>query len=172
MIHGLSKSREIVDVLHKVGLGISYNDVLMLRDVWALDDLTNALDCPSELAHGVPAIAIVDNDDFKMDTLTGAGQKAHRTNVMYVQPEHLTQRLPTNDLSHLNVSDELKRIGSEMQTAEPYKSTKKADLPVRQNINDEVQNKKMQQGMCSVIHALSRTLKDQSHTVRKYQSLR
>ena len=47
----------------------------------------HSLDCLNKLADGKPTIAIVDNDDFKMDTLTGAGTNAHRKNVMYVQPE-------------------------------------------------------------------------------------
>ena len=77
-------------------------------------------------------------------TLTGAGQKAHRTTVMYVQPEHLTQHLPLNDFSHMDVSQELKRIGSEMQTVEPYKSTQKAEPPVRQRVQGEDQNDNIQ----------------------------
>jgi len=71
--------------MHKDGLGISYNDVLMLRDFWVVSDLKFSLDYPTELALGEPAIAIVDNDDFYSKTLTGAGQ-SHRTNVMFVQP--------------------------------------------------------------------------------------
>jgi len=83
LLHGLAKSKEIVDLMHKDGLGISYNDVLMLRDFWVVKDLKSSLDCSIELAVGKPAITIVDNDDFNSDTLTGAGQ-SHRTNVMFV----------------------------------------------------------------------------------------
>lgn len=39
MLHGLTKSREVVDIMHKDGLGISYNDVLVLRDFWVASDL-------------------------------------------------------------------------------------------------------------------------------------
>jgi len=39
LLHGLTKSREIVDLMHKDGLGISYNDVLMLRHFWVVNDL-------------------------------------------------------------------------------------------------------------------------------------
>ena len=157
LIHGLTKNKEVVDLLHKEGLGISYTDVLKLRDLWACNDLTNSVDCPYELADGFPAIAIVDNDDFKMDTLTGAGAKAHRTNVMYVQPERLTKLVPPNDLSDVNVSDELKRIGSEMQSVEPYKPTKKAEPPVRQRVTYEDTNDTMEQRTRGVIHALARS---------------
>ena len=70
----------------KEGLGISYNDVLLIRDFWVVNDIKHSSDCPYELASDIPAIAVVDNADFKSDTLTGAGQ-SHRTNVMFVQPE-------------------------------------------------------------------------------------
>ena len=158
MIHGLTKSKEVVDILHKEGLGISYEDVLMLRDVWALNDPTLSVDCPYELADGFPAIAIVDNDDFKMDTLTGNGSKAHRTNVMYVQPERYMSYigLPPSNISQLNPSGELKRIALEMQGVEPYKTTFKAEPPVRQNvINNETHNE-MKQRTRSVVHVLAR----------------
>lgn len=80
LLHGLTKSREIIELLHKNGLVISYNDVIRLRDFWVLNDLKCSLECPTELAVGKLAIAIVDNDDFKSDTLAGAGQ-SHLTNV-------------------------------------------------------------------------------------------
>ena len=32
LIHGMTKSKELIDILHKDGLDISYHDVLMLRD--------------------------------------------------------------------------------------------------------------------------------------------
>ena len=42
--------------------------------------------CPNEIRDGVPAVVIVDNDDFiKNDTLTGEVKCPQRTNAMYVQ---------------------------------------------------------------------------------------
>ena len=60
----------------------------MLQDVWALNDLQLSPFCPFEIANKIPAIVVVDNDDFKVDSLTGNSSHAHRTNVMYVQPEY------------------------------------------------------------------------------------
>ena len=54
--------------------------------------LKRSVNCSFELAEGKLAVAIVDNDDFKSDTLTGAGQP-HYTNVMYVQLESLDAEL-------------------------------------------------------------------------------
>ena len=42
-----------------------------------------------EIALKYPATAIVDNDDFKSDSLTGKSESDHRTNVIFVQKEDL-----------------------------------------------------------------------------------
>ena len=138
MLHGLTKSREIIDVMNKDGLGISYNDVLRLRDFWVTTDLKHSLNCPFELAEGKPAVAIVDNDDFKSDTLTGADQP-HRTYVMYVQPEsfnseplesHETHPVPSAILAS-SLSASVRTLGSEMQKIDPYKTIKRREPPIR-----------------------------------------
>ncbi|KAK5851404.1 hypothetical protein PBY51_002201 [Eleginops maclovinus] len=76
--HGMTRSKDLVD--------ISYADTLLLYDHWALMDVEASATCPQEIADSKPAIIIIDNDGFKIDTLTGNSTGAHRTNVMYVQP--------------------------------------------------------------------------------------
>ena len=68
-------------VFHKAGFIISYADILLLYDVWGLKDVPESNFIPQEIARDDPAICIVDNDDFKIDTLTGNSQQIHRTNV-------------------------------------------------------------------------------------------
>ena len=41
MLHGLTKSREVVDVMHQHGLGVSYDEVLMVRDFGLLMTLND-----------------------------------------------------------------------------------------------------------------------------------
>jgi len=88
MIYGLTRSRELVDMNKKFGFGISYQDIKNLLATWAKDELENDY-CPSEIVNDYPAVIIMDNDDFKTDTLTGASETNHRTNVMFVQNENL-----------------------------------------------------------------------------------
>ena len=38
-----------------------------------------------EVAYSYPGIAVIDNDDFREDTLT-SGRTSHHTNMMFVQP--------------------------------------------------------------------------------------
>ncbi len=73
-------------------MGISYSNVLRLRDLWAMHDLERCSVCPDEIAEGEPSISIIDNDDFLNDTLTGEGT-AHRCNWMFLQHlEYLKHR--------------------------------------------------------------------------------
>eukprot|EP00112_Aurelia_sp_Birch-Aquarium-sp1_P007232 Seg1787.9 transcript_id=Seg1787.9/GoldUCD/mRNA.D3Y31 product="hypothetical protein" protein_id=Seg1787.9/GoldUCD/D3Y31 len=106
-IHGLTRSREIIDLMRKFSLGISYQDVLDLYAAWAKCELETDEGCPEEIASNVPGTAILDNDDFQDDTMTGT-DTSHRTNVMFVQPENIA-----NDICKENrpqtVNDEVFR---------------------------------------------------------------
>ena len=86
IVHGLTK--KLIKYLHKHKIG-SYKMLLRLCDFWTYTDLKNSHFCPIEISGKVPCVAVVDNDDFKSDTLTGDATAAHRTNVMFIQPEDL-----------------------------------------------------------------------------------
>ena len=55
---------------------------------------------PRKIARNVPAICVVDNDDFKIDSLTENSQQAHRTNVMFVQPQSIDHKFTVEKVSH------------------------------------------------------------------------
>ena len=179
MLHGMTKSREIVDVMHKTGLGISYNDVLMLRDFWVVNDLKRSLNCPFELAKGKPAIAIVDNDDFKSDTLTGAGQP-HCTNVVFLQPECLDtdsfenyedRPIPGAKLAS-SLSASLKELGSQLQKITPYKTMKRGEPPIRKPLEyQDIITDTSGQRRRGVIHALARAQDDRSRPKPEEQTV-
>jgi hypothetical protein len=65
-----------------------YSDVLNLHEAWAKYEIEKSKVCPEEIEEGYPATIIVDNDDFKDNDLTG-GTTSHRTNMIFVQPEHI-----------------------------------------------------------------------------------
>ena len=90
IIYGLSRSRELVDLFKKLGFGISYQDIKNLLASWGKAETENR-SCSSEIANKYPVVVVMDNDDFKMDTLTGASETNHRTNVMFVQSEDLIE---------------------------------------------------------------------------------
>jgi len=163
-LHGLTRSREILDILKKFSLGISYKSVLQLYDSWAKHDLEKNDVCPVELAENIPGIGILDNDDFCEDTLTGA-DTSHRTNVMFVQPQNLEVTLPDaeRDMRPLPTSSEdLKRLCLEQHVVQPYKTVKRGQPAPRPEIDISCQNTDVQRQR-GVIHALVRRADDQAN---------
>lgn len=121
-LHGLTRSKELVDTFHKFGVGIGYASVLLLRDAWALHDIEQCGECPNEIAENIPGVILVDNDDFRNDTLTG-GDTSHRTNVMYVQPVSLEfhDSLSDNRITDVKaLSTRLKEKAAEIKAHDRY----------------------------------------------------
>ena len=76
VIHGMTKSEKLIDILHKCGICVSYNNLLLLYAIWALRNAEISKNCPRCIAYGKPSTVTVDNDDFKIDTLTGNASSA------------------------------------------------------------------------------------------------
>lgn len=68
-LHGLTRSKELVDPFHKFGASIG--SVLLLRYAWALHNLEQCSECPNETAENTPGVIVVDNDNFRNDTIDG-----------------------------------------------------------------------------------------------------
>ena len=95
-IHGLTRNKELVQLLHKFGLAISHNDTIDLESARAYHENQVSQVCRKELAYGYPGIAVIDNDDFREDTLTG-GRTSHRTNMIFVQPVKLVMSVESQE---------------------------------------------------------------------------
>ena len=122
IIHGLTRSKEIVKFMSACGVGISYDDLRTLFDAWTYDDVENGEVCPDELAIGKPGTAIIDNDDFKDDSLTG--ETSHRTNMMFIQPERFIKKIENNNSGLKRCSTgELKEIVEKQHEISDYRST-------------------------------------------------
>ena len=123
-IHGLTRNREIIDLLKRFSLGISYQDVLNLYATWTKYELEKNNGCPADLLENVPGVAVMDNDDFQYDTLTGA-ETSHRTNVMFVQPEDIVvENVGKEDRTKLTLAKpmEIKELAAEQHKI--YKTAK------------------------------------------------
>ncbi|KAK1894270.1 putative fatty-acid--CoA ligase fadD25 [Dissostichus eleginoides] len=160
-VHGMTRSKDLVETLHKSGVSISYADTLLLYDHWALMDLEASATCPQEIADSKPAIVIVDNDDFKIDTLTGNSTGAHRTNVMFVQPESYEKK-PDEEpavrlLKKKEIFAQLKQKRIELTNVHQYRCPpgSKSEPPARTRVDPPVNGTVLQRARC-VIHALSR----------------
>ena len=130
MIH----SKELVDSYYKLGIGISYNNVLLPRDLWTMHDLERCSICSDEITEGQPSISVIDND-----TLTGAGT-SHRCNWMFLQRlERLGQEEHEGNIRHeqarikdaKTVSQALTEKTAEMQVVTPYRTIKRGQPFIR-----------------------------------------
>ena len=155
-LHGLTRSRELVDILKKFALGISYQDVLNLYDTWAMHDIEANTTCPDDLADGFPGTGILDNDDFQDDTLTGANT-SHRTNVMFVQPDDVMVTDTAEDRPILNMakSDDMKNVSTLQHKVLPYKTMKRGQPGVRKEVDISLQTTDEQRKR-GVMHTLAR----------------
>ena len=86
VIHGMAISKELIDMFHKCGTYICYNDLLLLYAIRALQDAETSKTCPRGIVYGKSLKVVVDNDDFKIETPTGNVTSAYRTNMLYAQP--------------------------------------------------------------------------------------
>ena len=48
VIHGMTRSKEVIDMLQKCEICIIYNNLLLLHAIWALRDAETSKTCPSE----------------------------------------------------------------------------------------------------------------------------
>ena len=159
IIYGLTRSRKLFDLSRKFGFAISYQDVKYLLDSWARDETENNC-CPSEIADEYPAVVVMDNNDFKMDTLTGASETNHRTDVMFVQNENLVKssisktRIPTL----INPKD-LKKLVEELNKVHPYKTTSYGDPTIRSPFPIDSPSTNYMRGE-QLLHSLTRITKE------------
>ena len=137
IIYGLSQSRELVDLCKKFGFGISYQDIKKLLASWAKAEAENG-SCPTKTANKYPVVVVIDNDDFKTDTLTGVSEADHRTNVMFVKNEDLIKHnVPDATAPTLINPKGLKDLVKELNKVNPYKTTSNGDPATREQFSIE-----------------------------------
>lgn len=164
-VHGMTRSKDLMETLHKSGVCISYADTLLLYDHWALLGIQESATCPQEITDNKPAIVIVDNDDFKIDTMTGNAKAAHRTNVMFVQPENYERKSDdepaTRPMTKKQISAQLKQKCADMTQVYQYRCPpgSNSEPPIRPMVEPPVNGTDPQRTR-SVIHALSRADND------------
>ena len=117
---------------------ISYQHVKNLYASWTNAELTGDT-CAPELAENYPATAIMDNDDFKEDTLTGA-DNSNRTNLMFVQPSNIhTSKVAQKGLL-LVLPEGIKHLVDDQNKSTPYKTVLKGVPAVRERSSINVRS--------------------------------
>ena len=74
--------------------------MLLLYDVRGLEYVSESMFISREIVKDVPSICIIDNDEFKIDSLTGNSQQVYQTNVMLVQRQSTEHKTTLEKISH------------------------------------------------------------------------
>jgi hypothetical protein len=138
-VHNLTSSKELISVLKKLNIGISYDDVLDELSALALQEQqyetnSNVVSCPHHIASGQPGTVVMDNDDFREDGLTGS-ETSHYTNVIMAQP--IFSRREGNSIGTTLVipTPELKEIWPAVSTLNTPQTMAYTVIPDHRNSN-------------------------------------
>lgn len=86
--------------------------------------------------------AIIDNDDFKDDDLTG-GETSHRTNMMFIQPESFIHKTQSSEPVKQSINSrsikQLKHLTEEQHKIHTYHSNNARGAPLPINAVDITQ---------------------------------
>lgn len=124
---------------------------------------------PTELKTNFSGIAVVDNDNFHTDSLTGKSCTDHRTNVMFVQQEHLAENLQSVHPT-LTAHGDLKEAVEKTNNITPYKTTNKGlsisrqYFPTAPKTTEEIRTEEM-------IHTFRRLDSDFGEKLVKMQNI-
>ena len=99
ILHRKTGSREVLDILHRLGYCISYTETLFTEDVWAEWDREQNSQIPANISRGIPTTLVADNIDWKNKTTMGAGEKTHNTNCILIQHKVLSENLESCKVS-------------------------------------------------------------------------
>ena len=126
-IHGLTRNKEVVQLLHKFGLAISYNDTIDLESTWAYHENQVSQVSPKELAYGNPGFAVIDDDEFREDTLAG-GRTSHRTNMMFVQPVKLVMSVESQEALIIPTKKQKTEMAASQTSVEAYHTQERKSI--------------------------------------------
>ena len=128
LLHGLTRSKDLVNIAFDLGIDIPYHNVLYLHQCWALGEFVRQPVCTAEIAEGKAGAVIIDNDDFKDHNLTG-GTTSHSTNMMFVRPKKWIRKVfEKPHKAVVNVREKLKQVVTVENQILSYQSTVRGEL--------------------------------------------
>ena len=82
LLHAKTRSRDVVDTVHRLGYGISYTDTIFVQDKWAEWSTNRSSIIPKNIQKGV-VTHVTDNIDFKNKSIQ-PGRETHNTNSILI----------------------------------------------------------------------------------------
>ena len=83
-MHRKTGSSDVVDILHRLGHGISYSETFV-EYKWAEWSQYQSNLIPSNIISGVPATLVSDNVDWKNKSVRGSSNETYHTNCILIQ---------------------------------------------------------------------------------------
>ena len=137
VIHRMTGSKEVANMLHKCNHAISYRDIRMQNLAWSRMVSSRKLQL-SNMRKGVTTHSTLDNNDGRQETVTGAGT-THDTNKTLFQ-------LPTSEEKEAipNIGSQVERpldiwnsVENEQTEVAPYSIGKRVGPSPIMNYNDD-----------------------------------
>ena len=97
VIHRLTSSKEVANILDKAGHTIPYNYILLHNDHWSSN--INSIEILRGLLGGTVTHSSLDNNDLRQDTLTGHCT-SHHTNFLIFKPKPPVVGISDGQLEH------------------------------------------------------------------------
>ena len=71
VLHRKTGSKDVVDLIHHLGHGVSYTEILFVEDKWAEWDERQSSYIPSNIAKGQDTTHVAENIDWKKKSISG-----------------------------------------------------------------------------------------------------
>ena len=83
VLHRKTGSKDVVDLIHHLGHGLSYTETIFVEDKWAEWDEQQSSCIPSNIVKGQVTTHVADNIDWKNKSISG--KETHHTNSILIQ---------------------------------------------------------------------------------------
>ena len=155
-MHRKTRSRYVVDTLHRLGHGILYSETLFVEDKWAEWSQYQSNLILSNIISGVPTTLVLGNIDWKNKSIRGISNETHHTNCILIQDKEGQQlkqeKSPVTLNPNYNYDRKTHRFFKGMEINLPNNAAWKKSEPPKLSYNPDTRMK------CEMKRSSKRTL--------------
>ena len=155
-MHRKTRSRYVVDTLHRLGHGILYSETLFVEDKWAEWSQYQSNLILSNIISGVPKTLVLGNIDWKNKSVRGISNETHHTNCILIQDKEGQQlkqeKSPVTLNPNYNYDRKTHRFFKGMEMNLPNNAAWKKSEPPKLSYNPDTRMK------CEMKRSSKRTL--------------
>ena len=155
-MHRKTRSRYVVDTLHRLGHGILYSETLFVEDKWAEWSQYQSNLILLNIISGVPTTLVLGNIDWKNKSIRGISNETHHTNCTLIQDKEGQQlkqeKSPVTLNPNYNYNRKTHRFFKGMEINLPNNAAWKKGEPPKLSYNPDTRMK------CEMKRSSKRTL--------------